>query len=205
MKIGIIDYEGGNLASVACAVDYLGFTPFITSEAKELLNCDRVIFPGVGAAGATMSALRKTKLIDTLKYEFEERRIPCLGICIGIQVLFEYSEEDEVETLGIFKGKVKRFSDEALKVPHIGWNQVHFVKNSLPILEGVQQDEYYYFVNSYYVDPDEDISLGTTQYGENYFTTFIQSRNWTASQFHLEKSGKAGLKLLNNFIKNPCL
>jgi imidazole glycerol-phosphate synthase subunit HisH len=204
MKIGIVDYEGGNLASVARAVETLGFSPYITSDAKVLRSSDKVIFPGVGAAGATMKALRQADLVDCLTRQLQEQNIPCLGICIGIQVLFEHSEEDNQDTLGILKGQVKKFpAGVGLKIPHIGWNQVEFTRLDHPLLEGVQQNDFFYFVNSFYVEPkDTSVILGSTTYGPIKFTTLVESGNWTASQFHLEKSGESGLKLLKNFLSH---
>ncbi|MBF0196408.1 MAG: imidazole glycerol phosphate synthase subunit HisH [Planctomycetes bacterium] len=202
MKVGIVDYEGGNLASVQCAVNHLGYSAEITSDPEVLLNSDKVIFPGVGAAKATMSALSRAGLVKVLKEDLPAKGIPCLGICIGIQVLFEFSEEENTETLGIFKGRVKRFpEDDSLKVPHIGWNQVHFTEMDSPFLKGVKQDDHFYFVNSFYVEPeDSEMVLGYTQYGPVKFCSLIRQGTWTASQFHLEKSGRAGLKLLENFL-----
>jgi imidazole glycerol-phosphate synthase subunit HisH len=205
MKIGVVDYEGGNLASVAHAVSHLGYSPIISSDTEVLKRSDKIIFPGVGAAGATMAALEKSGLkrfiIDTLP----ELNIPCLGICIGIQVLFEKSEEDNEKTLGIIKGEVKKFdSNDNIKIPHIGWNTVHFTNLDDPLLNGVEQDDYFYFVNSFYVVPDDsNIVLGTTQYGNHNFATLIRYKHWVASQFHLEKSGEAGLLMLKNFLEQP--
>jgi glutamine amidotransferase len=206
VNVGIVDYEGGNLASVAKAVEHLGYRPLISDRAEVLLDCKHVIFPGVGAAGATMEALKQAKLIELLQTGLEEAQIPCLGICIGIQVLFEHSEEDNVDTLGIFKGQVKRFPIAAnLKVPHIGWNQVEFPDMNHHILKDMQSGDHFYFVNSYYVEPeDQSIVLGETVYGNLRFTSMIRGKNWTASQFHLEKSGLSGLKLLKNFLDPPC-
>ena len=202
MNVGIVDYEGGNLASVAKAVEHLGFRPLISDKAEVLLDCERVIFPGVGAAGATMEALQQANLVELLQTGLEQAMIPCLGICIGIQVLFEHSEEDDADTLGIFKGQVKRFPVKSdLKVPHIGWNQVEFKDLDFPILKGMKNGDHFYFVNSYYVEPeDESIILGETVYGGIRFCSMVQSKNWTASQFHLEKSGRSGLALLKNFL-----
>jgi glutamine amidotransferase len=202
MKIGIVDYEGGNLASVARAVHHLGFEAEITKDPEVLRTSDKVIFPGVGAAGATMAALKKADLIDCLTHQLTELNKPCLGICIGVQVLFDHSEEDDQDTLGIIPGQVKRFPDDgSVTVPHIGWNQVHFSNLDHPFLKGVDQDDHFYFVNSFYVEPvDAKVALGTTAYGPISFTSLVQYKNWIASQFHLEKSGKAGLKLLKNFL-----
>ena len=206
MNVGIVDYEGGNLASVAKAVEHLGYRPLISDKTEVLLDCERVIFPGVGAAGATMEALHQANLVGLLQTGLEKASIPCLGICIGIQVLFEHSEEDDVDTLGIFKGQVKCFAvSKELKVPHIGWNQVEFADLQHPILKNMKSGDHFYFVNSFYVEPeDKNIVFGETVYGGLRFTSMIRGRNWTASQFHLEKSGTSGLKLLKNFLDLPC-
>jgi|SaaInlStandDraft_1057018.scaffolds.fasta_scaffold57366_2 imidazole glycerol-phosphate synthase subunit HisH len=204
MKVGIIDYEGGNLASVARAVEHLGFQPTVTRDPSVLRSSDKVIFPGVGAAGAAMEALEKAGLLECVRRQLTEEEVPCLGICIGIQMLFEHSEEDDQNTLGILPGRVKRFdSGLGIKVPHIGWNRVSF-SDQLPdhLLEGIEKEDHFYFVNSYYVVPDDDdISMGKTTYGGHTFTSMVKARNWTATQFHLEKSGPAGLKLLKNFLE----
>lgn len=205
MKVGIIDYEGGNLASVARAVEHLGFQPTVTSDSSLLRSSDKVIFPGVGAAGAAMEALQKAGLLDCVRRQLTEEEVPCLGICIGIQMLFEHSEEDDQDTLGILPGQVKRFDPTlGIKVPHIGWNRVVFSEN-LPdfLLDGVQQEDHFYFVNSYYVIPEnESVSMGRTTYGGMTFTSMVRDLNWTATQFHLEKSGPAGLRLLKNFLES---
>lgn len=202
MKIGIIDYEGGNLASVAHAVKYLGFEPHITDQLDVLRSCDRIIFPGVGAAGATMQALEKTGLKSFIQDELINLNIPCLGICIGIQVLFNHSEEDDTETLGIIPGNVVKFpANDKIKVPQIGWNVVSFNEMNDPILKDVPQNSYFYFVNSFHVVPkDEAVTLGQTTYGKTTFSSMVRYKNWVATQFHMEKSGKVGLQLLNNFI-----
>lgn len=199
MNIAIVDYEGGNLASVACAIRELGYQPTITSKGKDLLNADRIIFPGVGAAGATMAALQKSGLISLFRDDLPASGIPCLGICIGIQILFEHSEEDDVDTLGLIPGQVHRFP-ATLKVPHIGWNKVSFTSPELAALS-VSLPPYFYFVNSYYVVPnDPSIVFGWTQYGPLKFASAIRSGQWTATQFHLEKSGATGLKLLAQLL-----
>jgi glutamine amidotransferase len=202
MRVGIVDYEGGNLASVARAVEHLGFDATVTSDPDVLLKSDRVIFPGVGAAGSAMAALKKAELIPCLKDGLKGAKIPCLGICIGIQVLFDHSEEDDQDTLGLIGGKVKRFPrDAGITVPHIGWNRVQFRNPSDPLLKGLSEG-HFYFVNSYYVVPDEDaVVLGECEYGPIRFAAMVRKDNWVASQFHLEKSGPLGLKVLNNFLR----
>jgi glutamine amidotransferase len=184
-------------------VEHLGFEPTITSDPKVLLSSDKVIFPGVGAAGAAMDALKKANLIDCLRHDLKEASIPCLGICIGIQVLFDHSEEDDQDTLGLISGEVKRFPrDAGITVPHIGWNRVTFQNPDDPILKGIKEG-HFYFVNSYFVVPqDESVVLGTCEYGPVRFTAMVRKDNWVASQFHLEKSGPMGLKLMENFLKS---
>jgi len=204
MKVGIIDYEGGNLASVAKAVEHLGFEPTVTRDPAILRSSDKVIFPGVGAAGAAMKALEKAGLLDCVRRQLSEEGVPCLGICIGIQMLFEHSDEDDQDTLGILCGQVRRFEASlGVKVPHIGWNKVTFSGN-LPgfLLQGLEREDYFYFVNSFYVVPEEEsISVGTTTYGGLTFTSMVRAKNWTATQFHLEKSGPSGLRPLKNFLE----
>jgi imidazole glycerol-phosphate synthase subunit HisH len=205
MKIGIIDYEGGNLASVAHAVNHLGYSALITRDIDELKSVDKIIFPGVGAAGATMEALEKSNLKNFIIETLPELNIPCLGICIGIQVLFEKSKEDNAKTLGIIAGEVLKFkANSGIKIPQIGWNRVNFSDVNDPLLQGIEQDSFFYFVNSYYVSPaDQNIVLGRTQYGDHNFATLIRYKHWVAAQFHLEKSGKTGLRMLKNFLEQP--
>lgn len=198
--IAILDYEGGNLASVANAVRYLGREALITNEADQLRKADKIIFPGVGIAEATMAALKKNGLDKLLREELTQ--VPCLGICIGIQVLFDHSEEGDIDTLGIIPGQVRRFpKDEKITVPQIGWNRAR-VKAEHPFFKGVGAEEYYYFVNSYFVEPKNDeVVLARTDYGSVNFASVVAYKNWIATQFHLEKSGRAGLQLLDNFLK----
>ena len=204
--IAIIDYEAGNLTSVARALTYLGYKNEITSAAETILAADRVIFPGVGAAKATMQTLQKRGLNDVLKDFFRTGK-PMLGICIGIQILFEHSEEENAECLNLIPGYVKKYpatdtetQTETLKVPQIGWNEVYQTKPHA-IFEDVPNPAHFYFVNSYYPVPgSDDIVIGKTKYGLE-FCSAIAQENLIATQFHLEKSGRVGLKMLNNFLK----
>ncbi|MDK1030593.1 MAG: imidazole glycerol phosphate synthase subunit HisH [Planctomycetia bacterium] len=196
--ITIVDYKAGNVTSVLRAIQHLGFEGRISARCEDILSSQRVIFPGVGAAGATMDELRRSGLADAL-LEFHNGGRPMLGICIGIQIIFEESEEDGARCLGMLKGRVRRFPPDAgLKVPQIGWNQVNR-RSDHPLFDGVTDGAEFYFVNSYYAEPeDKDIVLATTVYGVE-FASMVVSGNLVATQFHLEKSGKVGLAMLKNF------
>lgn len=207
--IGIIDYKAGNLTSVARALSYVGQKWFISSDISELRKAERIIFPGVGAAKSAMESLRELEIDVFLKEAFANG-IPILGICLGTQIIFEESEEDNgTKTLGILKGKVKRFpnplifQEERLKVPHMGWNRILW-KREHPVFSGLDPEYEYYFVHSYYPVPeDENLIIGVTFYGV-YFPSTIGYQNLIAVQFHPEKSGFPGLKILENFCKwNP--
>ena len=204
--IAIIDYEAGNLTSVARALTYLGYKNEITFTAETIRNAERVIFPGVGAAKATMQTLQKRGLNEVLKDFFRTGK-PMLGICIGIQILFEHSEEEDAECLNLLPGYVKKYPTtatktrtETLKVPQIGWNEVYQTKPHA-IFKDVPNPAHFYFVNSYYPEPaSEDIVIGKTKYGLEFCSAIAQD-NLIATQFHLEKSGRVGLKMLNNFLE----
>lgn len=198
--IAIIDYKAGNLTSVARALDQLGYENKITDDPDTILSAERMIFPGVGAAKATMQNLQKRSLDDVLR-KFYESGKPMLGICIGIQILFEYSEEEDTECLGLLHGSVKKYPiDSGLKVPQIGWNEVSQVSPH-KVFEDVPNPAHFYFVNSYYPVPTmKDAVIGRTSYGIE-FCSVIAYRNIVATQFHLEKSGRVGLKMLDNFLK----
>ena len=204
--IAIIDYEAGNLTSVARALTYLGYKNEITSAAETILAAERVIFPGVGAAKATMQTLQKRGLNEVLRDFFHTGK-PMLGICIGIQILFEHSEEENAECLNLIPGYVKKYpatdtetQTETRKVPQIGWNEVYQTKPHA-IFEDVPNPAHFYFVNSYYPVPEsDDIVIGKTKYGLEFCSVIAQD-NLIATQFHLEKSGRVGLKMLNNFLK----
>jgi glutamine amidotransferase len=199
--IGIIDYGAGNLTSVERAVKYLGYDGKITADSDTVLTADKVIFPGVGAARATMDNLSAGGLSEVLKQVYKAGK-PMLGICIGIQILFNHSEEDDTECLGILAGDVKQFeAAPALKVPQIGWNEVNQTQ-SHPIFQDVPNPAHFYFVNSYYPIPqDSSHIIGKTTYGVE-FCSVVAHENLIATQFHLEKSGRIGLKMLDNFLRN---
>jgi glutamine amidotransferase len=202
--IAIVDYRAGNLTSVARALEHLGHRCEITDDATRIRRADRVILPGVGAAGATMENLRALGLDRVLRDDVAQAGKPFLGICIGIQILMERSEEDRAECLGVIAGNVVRFpaanGGERLKVPQIGWNRVRQTKPH-PVFAGVPDNTHFYFVNSYYPVPaDSSLRIATSDYGVP-FTTAIARDNVIATQFHLEKSGAVGLKLLDNFCR----
>lgn len=202
--IAILDYRAGNLTSVERALQFLGFPCRITSSREEILNADRIIFPGVGAAGKSMDNLKELGL-DVLLHERLQAGAPVLGICVGLQVLFDYSEENDTPCLGILPGKVRLFpSDlqghegERLKIPHMGWNEVAFSRNH-PVFAGVNPESQFYFVHSYYPDPADPAHVaGKTEYGIP-FASAVARNNLVAVQFHPEKSGPPGLQILRNF------
>jgi imidazole glycerol-phosphate synthase subunit HisH len=202
--IAIVDYRAGNLTSVARALEHLGHRCEITDRADGIRSADRVILPGVGAAGATMENLRALALDTVLREDVARAGKPFLGICIGIQVLLDHSEEDRADCLGIIPGEVRRYPSSidgrSLKVPQIGWNRVCQAA-SHPIFAGVPDNTHFYFVNSYYPVPNEPyVTIATSDYGVQ-FTAAIARDNVIATQFHLEKSGAAGLRLLDNFCR----
>jgi len=202
--ITIVDYKAGNLTSVAGALDNLGYRWEITDNPERIRRAEQVILPGVGAAGATMKNLNSLGIADVLRNDVAAGGRPFLGICIGIQVLFDHSTEDNTQCLGIIPGRVIRYPSSAngrpLKVPQIGWNRVHQVRRH-PLFAGVADDTHFYFVNSYYPVPDDPaLTIGTCDYGLS-FTAALARDNVIATQFHLEKSGAAGLRFLDNFCK----
>lgn len=199
--VAIIDYDAGNIKSVQKAIEYLGEEVIITRDAEVILNASRVILPGVGAFGDAMDKLHKYNLVDVIR-EVVKREIPFLGICLGLQLLFETSDETPgVQGLGILKGKIKRIPDNGeLKIPHIGWNSLSF-PNKGRLYEGIPQESYVYFVHSYYLDAeDKDIVVATTEYGTTIHAS-VEQGNVFACQFHPEKSSSVGLKILDNFLK----
>lgn len=207
--IGIVDYKAGNLTSVARALSFFGYRWVISHDPEELKKAERIIFPGVGAAKSAMDSLKEAGLDEFLKETFL-KGTPILGICLGTQVIFEESEEDGgTKTLGLLKGKVKRFPEpllfkgERLKVPHMGWNQVVWQKPH-PVFQGLDPEYEYYFVHSYYVVPEEEeVIYGVTFHGIS-FPSVVAYKNLVALQFHPEKSGKPGLQILDQFCRwNP--
>lgn len=198
--IAIIDYDAGNLKSVEKALKFLGEEAVITRQKEEILNADKVILPGVGAFGDAMHNLNQFGLVDVIK-ELVDLGKPFLGICLGLQLLFERSEESPgVEGLGILKGEILRIPDcPGLKIPHMGWNSLK-IKPEAKLFKGLE-DPYVYFVHSYYLKAaDESIVAATTEYSTIIHAS-VQSGNVFACQFHPEKSSRVGLQILRNFAE----
>ncbi len=202
--IAIVDYEAGNLTSVQLALNEIGFPGVITSDREMILNAERVIFPGVGAAGACMFNIHIRNLQNILK-EFLETKKPFLGICVGAQIVLDSSlENDNTSCLGFISGTTGKFESTPqfpIKVPQIGWNQVEVIKDN-PLFTNIPQNSDFYFVHSYYPIPtNKENCFASTQYGNTKFTSVIGKENLLACQFHPEKSGKYGLQLLKNFCE----
>lgn len=199
--IEIVDYKAGNLTSVKRALDFLGIESRITAEPAHIRAAERVIFPGVGAAGSAVKALRDSGLGEALR-DAHARGKPILGICLGTQIILEHSEEEDTPCLGIIPGRVKRFrlNDPALKIPHMGWNGIS-IRQAHPLLAHVKPGDEFYFVHAFYPAPSrqEDI-VATTEY-EAAFPSAIARGNLFATQFHPEKSGPVGLGILERFAR----
>jgi glutamine amidotransferase len=199
--IAVVDYRAGNLTSVRLAFEALGIAARITNDPREILTAERVVFPGVGAAGAAMLNLRQLGLIKSLRQTVAQGT-PFLGICVGTQILLTRSEEDGgVDGLGLIPGQVRLFrpADARVKVPQIGWNSVSW-RRPHPVLSGIEDGSEFYFVHSYYPAPDDAASvIGETDYAGVRFTAVVGRANLIATQFHPEKSGRIGLQLLRNF------
>lgn len=198
--IAIIDYDAGNIKSVEKALQYLGEEAVITRDAGEILMADKVILPGVGAFGDAMEKLNRYGLVPVI-HEVVEKGIPFLGICLGLQLMFESSEEAPgVEGLGLLKGKIVRIPEgDGLKVPHMGWNSLNFPKEGR-LFAGIPENSYVYFVHSYYLQAEEDIVTGTAEYGVTIHAS-VEKGNVFACQFHPEKSSHTGLTFLKNFVE----
>lgn len=199
--IAIIDYDAGNLKSVEKALHYLGAETLITRDPKEILQADKVILPGVGSFGTAMEQLQNYGM-DEVVHQVVEKKIPLLGICLGLHLLFEESEESpNVKGLGILKGKVCKIPDTpGLKIPHIGWNSLDLHNNGR-LYQGIPQGSYVYFVHSYYLKAeDASIVKASTEYGTHIHAS-VEKDNVFACQFHPEKSGEVGLTILRNFVQ----
>ena len=195
--IGVVDYRAGNAPSVGYALARLGINHRLVTTAADLDGVERIVLPGVGAARATIESLRESDLLESLERRVRDDRVPFLGICIGLQVLFEHSEEGDTPGLGWIAGAVRRFPDSE-RVPQIGWNSVH-VRRDHPVTATFPDGGHCYFVNSYYAAPaDPGDVLGETSYGVA-FCSVVARDNIVATQFHAEKSGPLGLSILEAF------
>ena len=197
MKIHIIDYDAGNIESIRNALRKIGCEPVTTNNPKDLFKAKAIIFPGQGSFPAAMKKLNKNG-IDKALIELINNKIPFIGICLGLQLMFTKSEEGECKGLDLFKGTVPKIPD-SVKVPHIGWNNVSFNK-SHPIFNGIPDNSYFYFLHSYYVNPDNlDNIIAQTNYGLEFCSAYAYE-NYVGLQFHPERSGDYGLKIYQNFI-----
>ncbi|KMQ51028.1 Imidazole glycerol phosphate synthase amidotransferase subunit [Chitinispirillum alkaliphilum] len=197
--VAIIDYSAGNLISVKRALEHLNIDCLISSESKQILDADHIIFPGVGHAFAAMGFLKQRNLDKTLKDAFT-KGIPILGICLGTQIILSHSEEGNTQCLGLIEGNCPKFKlpNSDLKIPHMGWNSIRLVQQH-PVFEGIKDVHEFYFVHSFYPVPNNNEQIiGLCNYGIN-FPTIVGHKNLIATQFHPEKSGKAGLMILKNF------
>lgn len=199
--IAIIDYDAGNIRSVEKAMAKLGQEVWITRDRERIMNADKVILPGVGSFGDAMAHLQEYNLVEVIKDVVKEK-IPFLGICLGLQLLYESSEETPgVEGLGILKGKILKIPEQKdLKIPHMGWNSLH-LQNDGRLFHGIEQNPYVYFVHSYYLKAGEEETVkATTEYSVNIHAS-VEKDNVFACQFHPEKSGDLGLQILKNFAE----
>ena len=199
--IAIIDYDAGNIRSVEKAMAKLGQEVWITRDRERIMNADKVILPGVGSFGDAMAHLREYNLVEVIKDVVAEKK-PFLGICLGLQLLYESSEETPgVEGLGVLKGKILKIPEqEGLKIPHMGWNSLH-LQNDGRLFRGIEQNPYVYFVHSYYLKAGEEETVkATTEYSVKIHAS-VEKDNVFACQFHPEKSGDLGLQILKNFAE----
>ena len=206
--IAIIEYGAGNQTSVKRALDYLRIPAEITADPLRVQKAEGIIFPGVGAARQAMAAIGQSGLEDTLRQSVSQG-IPLLGICLGCQILLDHSEEENTDCLGLISGDCRKFEanlvdseDYPIKIPHMGWNSVNFVKND-PLGIDIPPEAEFYFVHGYYVAPPEELVIATTKYGHSFCSIYGRPGLWGA-QFHPEKSGRFGLQLLKNFY-NYCI
>ncbi len=197
--ITIVDYDAGNIRSVKRACNQVGIDSIISKDPKKVIQAEKVIFPGVGAAASAMETLKRRGLNEAFK-EVVAKGIPTLGICIGAQIILERSEESDTECLGLIQGQTKRFdlTDPSLKIPHIGWNGVTVTKPH-PLLEGIENGDEFYFVHSYYPNPTSEQNVYAVTEYEKPFCCALGKDNLFATQFHPEKSGRFGLELLSRF------
>ena len=196
-RLAVVDYGAGNLRSVAKAIESLGHTAIVTSDPRDLRTVDGTVFPGQGIAGPAMERLKAAGMDVALKETMAEGR-PFFGVCLGLQLIFDWSEEGDTPCLGMVPGRTVRFTEG--KVPHMGWNAVRFVRDH-PIFDGVDDGTQFYFVHSYYGLPDDPgLTIGETEYGTT-FASAVATGNLAATQFHPEKSGMTGVRLYDNFFR----
>lgn len=193
MKVAIVKYNAGNIVSVANALKRLGVEAMITDSADELWSAERIIFPGVGEASTAMQYLRERRLDQLIPTLVQ----PVLGICLGMQLMCTSSDENDALCLGIFPYRVRRFESDELKIPHTGWNRIEGLRS--PLFSGLDEGEYVYFVHGYYVETGDE-STAVTTYGVE-FSAGVNHGNFHAVQFHPEKSGDAGTRILENFLE----
>lgn len=192
MKVAILKYNAGNVQSVRYALQRLGINPILTDNPEELKSADKVIFPGVGEAKSAMDYLKARHLDQLIK----DLKQPTLGVCLGLQLMCKHSEERDTDCLGIFDVNVRKFQSDALKVPHMGWNNIHDLKT--PLYEGLKNDDYVYYVHSYFAELCEN-TIAVTDY-VNPYSASLHKDNFYAAQFHPEKSGDIGQKIIENFL-----
>jgi glutamine amidotransferase len=197
--IAIIDYGAGNIRSIEKALEHVGATVRVTDDPALVEQAEAVVLPGVGSGGAAMSRMKQRGLDDAIRRATERGR-PFLGICLGMQLLADHHAEGEVDGLGLYPGEVRRIP-YGPKIPHMGWNRARPLQDALPIFEGIPDDSYFYFAHSYYVEPrDRRGVAAVTDYGSDFCSVIADERVW-GTQFHPEKSGQVGLRLLSNFVK----
>lgn len=196
--IVVIDYKAGNLYNVGNALKHLKADFTFSGDPDVVSQADRVILPGVGSARAAMESLTEGGLVEIL----QGLQVPFLGICLGLQLLFEVSDEDKTPCLSLLPGTVRRFDSSQVKVPHIGWNQVRSLNGSAPsvLLKGIPEESFFYFVHSYFAPVVDSFTRGQTEYGE-WFGSVVARENFYGVQFHPERSGEIGLKVLQNFLE----
>ena len=197
--IAIIDYGAGNIRSIEKALEYVGAIVQVTDEPDIVNKAQAIVLPGVGSGGAAMSRMTERGLDDAIRKATQQGK-PFLGICLGMQLLADHHAEGEVDGLSLFPGEVRRIP-HGPKIPHMGWNQVKPQRTALDIFDDIPQDAYFYFAHSYYVEPQDSQGVAAvTDYGSPFCSVIVTERVW-GTQFHPEKSGSAGLQLLNNFLK----
>jgi glutamine amidotransferase len=197
--IAIIDYGAGNIRSIARALAYLGAPAQVTDDPQVVAEARAIVLPGVGSGGAAMARMTARGLDDAIRHATRQGK-PFLGICLGMQLLADHHAEGEVAGLSLFRGEVRRIP-RGPKIPHMGWNQVTSLRDDLPIFAGISSQEYFYFAHSYYVEPQDTGGVAAvTGYGSPFCSVIVTERVW-GTQFHPEKSGTAGLRLLENFVK----